>query len=537
MLTVVQPPRISRESRTPMRGVFRSRGSAVALIIALVVCGIDLSVWAYVGPILKIATGPAKTRQAPAVSYNPSLGEFLVVWQEASPASGAIQVYGQVLDKDGSSSGIEFLIGNEGYQNLRPQVACAGRNQWVVAWESHDAAWNSSTIWACTVSPAGATSGYRCIDSDWRVEARPDIGGSRTTGNYLIVWEEENFGNIAYAIRGRFYSAATGPEGPEFTIGWSIINDAMHPSVNHEAGSDYFVSWERRYSSDNVAIEGRAILRSLQGGYDLGPVLTLAYDQTRDGDPAVASNGSDGGFTVVFRHLSAGDLYEIQYIVTDGSRVIGQGGIPGSLGIVGKPTIAPDGVYHEFLVCFAAGSSEADTWRVEAATLDVLPNAAGSGTVLTEVVNHSGAPQAAVAGAGPGHALLAWDGGPQAASLQGRKWSARTPVPQKPSRLTANTASSTQIHLSWTDHSTDESGFRIERRTSGRNFREIASVPPNTTSYLDQGLGSNTVYCYRVYAYNSAGISPYSNEACARTASTSNEPRKNASPPPVFSPG
>ena len=42
----------------------------------------------------------------------------------------------------------------------------------------------------------------------------------------------------------------------------------------------------------------------------------------------------------------------------------------------------------------------------------------------------------------------------------------------------------------------------------------IATVGPNVTSYSDSSLANSTTYCYRVNAFNSAGNSAYTNEAC-----------------------
>jgi hypothetical protein len=90
-------------------------------------------------------------------------------------------------------------------------------------------------------------------------------------------------------------------------------------------------------------------------------------------------------------------------------------------------------------------------------------------------------------------------------------------APAAPSGLVATAVSRSRINLSWTDNSTNESGFRIERSTNGTSFSQIATVGANTTSYASTGLQSNRIYYYRVRAYNSVGNSAYSNTASART--------------------
>jgi hypothetical protein len=76
-----------------------------------------------------------------------------------------------------------------------------------------------------------------------------------------------------------------------------------------------------------------------------------------------------------------------------------------------------------------------------------------------------------------------------------------------------------QLTLSWSDNSTNEDGFRIERRmgTTG-TYAEIATLGVNAASYTDVNLANGTNYCYRVRAYNALGVSGYSNEQCATTS-------------------
>ena len=97
-----------------------------------------------------------------------------------------------------------------------------------------------------------------------------------------------------------------------------------------------------------------------------------------------------------------------------------------------------------------------------------------------------------------------------------------TTCPAAPSGLSATTASSSQIDLSWTDNSSGESGFKIERKTgSGGTYAQIVTVSADVTSYSSTGLTASTTYYYHVRAHNSGGNSSYSSEANATTSATS----------------
>lgn len=93
-------------------------------------------------------------------------------------------------------------------------------------------------------------------------------------------------------------------------------------------------------------------------------------------------------------------------------------------------------------------------------------------------------------------------------------------APNAPTGLSASAASSSQINISWSDNSSNETGFRIERKTgSGGTYSEVTTVGANVTSYSNSGLSASTAYYYRVRAYNGTGNSSYSNETNATTLS------------------
>jgi fibronectin type 3 domain-containing protein len=77
-----------------------------------------------------------------------------------------------------------------------------------------------------------------------------------------------------------------------------------------------------------------------------------------------------------------------------------------------------------------------------------------------------------------------------------------------------------ELTLSWIDTSSNETGFRVERKTEATGtYARIADVTANTTSFKDSGLFSGTTYFYRIAAFNSAGTSAPSNEAGATVES------------------
>jgi hypothetical protein len=90
--------------------------------------------------------------------------------------------------------------------------------------------------------------------------------------------------------------------------------------------------------------------------------------------------------------------------------------------------------------------------------------------------------------------------------------------PAIPSGLGATATGETNVDLSWTDNSSDETGFIVQRSTtSGSGFTTVTTTAADATSYSDSGLSAGTSYFYRVMATNASGDSAATSEAIVTT--------------------
>ena len=96
--------------------------------------------------------------------------------------------------------------------------------------------------------------------------------------------------------------------------------------------------------------------------------------------------------------------------------------------------------------------------------------------------------------------------------------------PAAPSSLAAQAISGDSIQLSWTDNSSDETGFQIFRSSGNKsNNRLIATVPAangGQVTFMDSALFANVTYYYRVRATGVVAPSDSSVEVSATTLNT-----------------
>lgn len=89
--------------------------------------------------------------------------------------------------------------------------------------------------------------------------------------------------------------------------------------------------------------------------------------------------------------------------------------------------------------------------------------------------------------------------------------------PSAPTGLTAAAVSPSEIDLVWNNTATNEAGFDIEQSLDGISFSQIGSASTNVTDYAVTNLSPAIKYYFRVYAFNDAGNSDYSNTNTATT--------------------
>lgn len=120
--------------------------------------------------------------------------------------------------------------------------------------------------------------------------------------------------------------------------------------------------------------------------------------------------------------------------------------------------------------------------------------------------------------------LSAYNAGGASPAIIGMTTVLNVTIPAAPANATATAlARGGGISVAWTDHSNNESGFQVERRTAAATkggtagpWQTLATLAQNAVNYSDTAVVSNTSYTYRIRAYNVVGVSAYSAEVTVK---------------------
>ncbi len=280
--------------------------------------------------------------QDPAVAYNSTDNEFLVVWQgdedDGSIVDNELEIYGQRYDADTLDPlGSRFRIsqmdgdGDANDDGVSPAVAYSStENQYLVVWrgdaDSGSLADNEFEIYGEIINADGTpdVTDFRIStmgpdnDANYRAD-NPDIAYNSTSNEYFVVWQADDNGTTvdgAQEIFGRRIDATDGSlEGSQLRLSdmgntnADTAFDAVNTAVTYNATENQFlVVWEGDDEStggDN-AFEIFGQLVNANGTEDgsefrissMGNMDSDANRQARS--PDVAYNSTDNQYLVVW---------------------------------------------------------------------------------------------------------------------------------------------------------------------------------------------------------------------------------------------
>src|SRR5258708_24427890 len=103
--------------------------------------------------------------------------------------------------------------------------------------------------------------------------------------------------------------------------------------------------------------------------------------------------------------------------------------------------------------------------------------------------------------------------------VAGVRTQAPAALPSDPSGLAGVSQGPTHTSLSWSNNAVNATGFEVWRSPTTNSNYVLAAPLPVATAYVDSNLTNNTLYFYKVRAFNEGGPSNYSNEISVTTSS------------------
>jgi hypothetical protein len=285
---------------------------------------------------------------SPAVAYNASNNEYLVVWQGddnvAPLVDGETEIFGQRLSATGAELGSnDFRIsdmgpnGDTNFEAFTPAVAWnSTNNEYLVVWEGNDnIAPLADTEFEIFGQRLDASNGAPLGSNDFRISdmgtngdsaftaLNPAVAYNSTNNEYLVVWEGEDdtppLADGEFEIFGQRLNAVTGAEigtndfrisdmGPDGDSDYDAFSPAVaYNSINNE----YLVVWVgdddvSPLVSEELEVWGQRVNGSTGAEAGINDFRISALGQDGDtnfsaSNPSVAYNTSANEYLVVWQ--------------------------------------------------------------------------------------------------------------------------------------------------------------------------------------------------------------------------------------------
>jgi subtilisin family serine protease len=362
-------------------------------------------------------------------------------------------------------------------------------------------------------------------------------GGGYSTALYDAIKAHGNAGIMFVAAAGNGGSDQIGDDNdrsPQYPASYDLANIVSVAATDHH---DVLASFSNfGAASVDLAAPGVSILSTVPGGYGYSSGTSMAAPHVA-GAAALAWSYSPGASVAQVRSALFNSVDKISGLngkMVTGGRVNAHG----TLLQLSRPT-APTALSasaistSEITISWTDNSGNESGFRIERSTNGV--DFTTLTTVGANVTSFRDTGLAASTSYTYRVAAVNSNGASGYSNTAGATTTAALTIPSAPANLAARAVSTSQINLTWSDNSSNETGFRIERSTDGRSWSQIATVGADVTSFSSTGLKKNTTYHFRVRAYNGAGNSTYSSTASAKTFSNNSTSTNSIKSAGVFS--
>lgn len=256
-----------------------------------------------VGSQIQVNTTTADDQRLSDVAMD-AAGNFVVVFQNHLPVTNA-NVSAQRYAADGTPVGTEFQVNSTAFSgNTVPAVAMDDDGDFVVAWIDFGDDGSGYGVFGQRYDAAGQPQGinFPVNTTTANSQSRADVAMD-ADGDFVVVWEDNQFGNSSRAIRGQRYSAAGAALGTEMLISTDPTKDQTWPQVAMDAAGNFAVAW----GSGDVGADQDVVFRLFAADGTPLTSVTQVNDTTRmDNASGVTNNlgiarDANGSFAIAWR--------------------------------------------------------------------------------------------------------------------------------------------------------------------------------------------------------------------------------------------
>ncbi len=236
----------------------------------------------------------------PAVASN-GVDEFLVVFQR-DDGHGDTDIYGQRVSSAGALVGGRFVISADAKDESLPAVAYdSTHDEYVVVWEHHHSA-SDIDIHGRTVAGDGTPAAAFVVAETGRIERDPDVASEINGSGFLVTFDYPDHAGD-WTVRAQpltvnhDLSVQVPGDGSFFVRAGA--GDAQSAALAGGYSGDYFVAWH-----DLVGGQDRVMGRRVTASGTLGWVELIGTSSTWNGPQPDVMAHAAGGYTVVWEQGS-----------------------------------------------------------------------------------------------------------------------------------------------------------------------------------------------------------------------------------------
>lgn len=312
-----------------------------------------------------------------AVAYSDAADEYLVVW-DSGFSDGDWNIYARRVSRDGEPVSDPIHVATAGKKETHPTIAYGSENhEYLIVWE-YGYSERDLDIYARRVSHDGKVIGSPIyVATSGKKETQPVVAYNSQNNEYLIVWEY-GYSDTNWDVYARRVDGVGQLVGSQIYLATHSHNETYPAIAYNHRDNEYLIVWEYSVSDTNLDIQGCWLDGSGQlinsKTYGIGSILGR-----NEIHPAIAYNGYDNEYLVVWAHSSPGDDFDIYaHCIDSDGRTIGDV-IPISLSLEeneDQPCVVSAGAGNQYSVIWRShrpGSSQIKGRFVKGPKLAVRP--------------------------------------------------------------------------------------------------------------------------------------------------------------------